>query len=624
MSTRRKRESAATILVGGLLIVTSSSQAQNQSENFSGAFSVGVRSVDVDGSEHKFSEDINLEDGPRLFDLRFVYSPGEEGTDLVDLIEADVSNLGGDPFESVHLGVRKFGSFNFKFDRRTSEYFYDDILVPPALASIEGSTGGDFHRFDFERVRDTAELGIDLSPAAKLRFGMERFTKTGVSETTLDLQRDEFEIEKPIDESLNAYTIGFQYAWDKITLVLEESIRDFENSTELFLPGFSVGENPANLTELDFFFLDQSYDYDSLQHTARILARPTARLELNFAVSYQDLDLDMDATETSQGVDFTGAPFTTDVAGPADVGRDMELYDLDLRYLINDRLQLVGSFRQHALDQQGAVAFGLDSGSSVWDMETTGLEAGVAFAVSSDLTITAGWGNEQRDTVIGTDTGSGRVFEREEQERDGFFARLDYSPSAAVELKGSLEDNSFDDPFTLASPTDGRRYRVQGRYAWENGLSINGSYQMTDYENANSGWDSGSTQADLRLAYGAERVQASLGYGLIDLDRSISQLVTGGFRQDLFAIDYSAEADFTDGSVRWRLTDRVSAGGYFRRYENAGSFPLERDDLKGFVEIGFGTNYLVNLSYRTIDYDEDDFDDYDADIIELAIGYRWQ
>ena len=610
-------------MLGGLLMIAVPSQAQNAPDSFSGRFSLGVRGVDVDGSKQKYAQDINLDDGPRLFDLSFVFSPGEELNGLVDLIEVDMSNLGGDPFESIHLGVRKYGSFNFKFDRRKSEYFYDDILVPPALASIEGSTGGDFHSFNFQRVRDTGELAIDLSPVAKLRFGFERFTKVGESVTTLDIERDEFELNKPVDESLNAYTIGFQYAWDKVTLVAEEAIRDYENTTELFLPGFSEGANTDDLAELAFFFLDQSYDYDSVQHTVRVMARPSARLELGFALSLQDLDLDMDAAETSQGIGYTGAPFTTDVAGPADVGRDMGLYDLDLSYLINDRLQFVGNIRQQSLDQRGVLAFGVDSGQGLWDMETTGLEAGVAFAVSSDLTVTAGWSNEQRDTVIGTDSGGGLITEVEEQERDGFFTRLAYNPSAGIKLTASLEDNSFDDPFTLASPTSGQRYRVQGRYTWADGISLNGSYQRTDFENGNSGWESDSAQADLRLAYSASALQLSLGYGLIDLDRSISQLVTGGFRQDLFAIDYAAEAAFTDGSARLRVNDRISVGGYFRLYENSGSFPLEREDLQGFVEIGLGTNYLVNLSYRSVAYDEDDYDDYDADIVEVSVGYRW-
>ena len=34
---------------------------------------------------------------------------------------------------------------------------------------------------------------------------------------------------------------------------------------------------------------------------------------------------------------------------------------------------------------------------------------------------------------------------------------------------------------------------------------------------------------------------------------------------------------------------------------------------------------VVHLGYRTVDYNEKDFDfdDYDADILEAGIGYRW-
>ena len=101
-------------MLGWLLMVVVPSQAQNAQDNFSGRFSLGVRGVDVDGSQRKYSQDVNLDDGPRLFDLGFVFSPGEEFNNLVDLIEMDVSNLGGDPFEAIHLGIRKYGCVQFQ------------------------------------------------------------------------------------------------------------------------------------------------------------------------------------------------------------------------------------------------------------------------------------------------------------------------------------------------------------------------------------------------------------------------------------------------------------------------------------------------------------------------------
>ena len=135
-----------------------------------GSTSLGVRSVDLTGTEAKYREDVNLDDGVRLFGVHLSYVP-RVGEAPVDRIDLDADNLGGDPFESIHLGVRKYGAYNLKLDRRRSAYFYDDTILPAALASVSGSTGGDFHTFDFERIRSTAALDIDVTPATKCRSG---------------------------------------------------------------------------------------------------------------------------------------------------------------------------------------------------------------------------------------------------------------------------------------------------------------------------------------------------------------------------------------------------------------------------------------------------------------------
>ncbi len=52
---------------------------------------------------------------------------------------------------------------------------------------------------------------------------------------------------------------------------------------------------------------------------------------------------------------------------------------------------------------------------------------------------------------------------------------------------------------------------------------------------------------------------------------------------------------------------------------------MDRDDLRGFVEFDLPQGYLLNVGYRTVDYSEDTtrYDDYDADIAEVSVGYRW-
>jgi hypothetical protein len=69
----------------------------------------------------------------------------------------------------------------------------------------------------------------------------------------------------------------------------------------------------------------------------------------------------------------------------------------------------------------------------------------------------------------------------------------------------------------------------------------------------------------------------------------------------------------------------VTVGGSFNHYQNDGSFGINREDLRTWVELGFGEMYLLHLGYRLVDYEEDDFDwdDYDSNIGEFSVGYKW-
>ncbi|MGD2167271.1 MAG: hypothetical protein PVF63_04130, partial [Gammaproteobacteria bacterium] len=370
-----------------------------QDGTITGRASLGMRNVSVDGSLEKFREDINLDDGVRLFDAAFSYVAGSNSDNAIDLVELDARHLGGDPFESIHFGARKYGVYNLRLDRRRSQYFYQDVILPPALASVSGSTAGDFHHFDFERVRDRAALELTVTPSTQFSFGLDRHTRTGESTTTADVQRDEFDIERPLDESMNAANVGVQHAWDKVTLVFERDARKFENTIEAFLPGASSGLNETDPAELLFFSLDQSYDYESTGNTLRIAAQPTTRIDLRMLWRQEDLDLNMDAREQSAGADFTGNPFSSDASGFAAIGRDIELHELGFGYLLNDRLRLIGEVRRHTLDQRGTLEFDATTGNGLWDMETLGSEFGFEYVAFENVVLSAGVSQESRDVL---------------------------------------------------------------------------------------------------------------------------------------------------------------------------------------------------------------------------------
>jgi hypothetical protein len=622
MSVQRRRTSAT---LTALLLCTGAPALAQQPRPpaLTGSVSVGTRSVDVGGADTKFREDVNLDDGVRLFDASLHYQPAERGSGI-DRLDLDATGLGGDPFETIHLGVRKYGAFDLKLDRRRSAYFYDDTILPAALASVTASTRGDVHRFDFERVRDSATLDVDLSPATQLSFGLEHQTRTGDSTTTLDLQRDEFELDKPLDESLNGLTVGLRHSWDHITLVVDEQLHDFENTSELILPGYSPGSNAADPAELLLFRADQSYDYTSRGHAVRLMAKPTAKLDVGGGWRTESVDLDMQANQTSSGTTFGGAPFTETLAGPAAVGRDITVTDFDFGYAIGDRVRVVANARQSRLSQDGGVTWGTSVGTGSWGIDTGGREAGFEYAVSQTILVSAGWSTETR-TVNRSWTldAASSVDTNEETSRDGYFARLLVHLAGGLELTASVEDNDINDPFALASPTASRRYKIGAKKRWSSGISINGSFRKTDVENDASGWLADTNQADVRVDYRRERLQLSAGYSRIELQRAIDQLVTAGTVQSLFAIAYDADSTLWDASARWRINERYSLGGELRTYDNTGSFKIARDDYRAFLDVELRGPYAVRIAYRDLDYTEDAYDNYDARLLEVALRLRW-
>jgi hypothetical protein len=348
---------SALALTGGvaasLALAVAPAFAQ-QTPALSGSASLGVRSVDVTGTEAKYREDLNLDDGVRLFGVRLSYVPSV-GEAPVDRIELDADNLGGEPFESMRLDIRKYGAYHFKLDRRRSEYFYDDTIVPVPLGSLSGSTAGDFHTFDFERIRSTASLDIDVTPATQVSVGLERQTRAGDSTTTLSIERDEFDLEKPLDESLNVLNVGVRHAWKRVTMIVDEQVRDFENTSELFLPGASPGRNEADAAELQFFRFDQSYDYGSLSHQLRVMAEPTARLDFAVGWRLEDLELGLRGDEQARGTSAAGVPYETSRSGPGDVDRGIEIADLAIGFAATERIRLVGALRRSTLEQDGAL-----------------------------------------------------------------------------------------------------------------------------------------------------------------------------------------------------------------------------------------------------------------------------
>jgi hypothetical protein len=354
------------------------------------------------------------------------------------------------------------------------------------------------------------------------------------------------------------------------------------------------------------------------------MAHPNDRLTIEASASLHDTDQDMDVHEKSQGVDFTDTPFSTNVSGDDDIDRDAELVDFDVSYLITDRVALLTGLRYQHLDQDGDLAFGTDRGDSHWDVETWGGDAGLEVQVLPELTLSGGISHEMRDADSSWEYDGTTNKEDEETKHTGYFLNVGWRPVREFRVMAGFEDSTYDDPYTLSSPTDRQMYRIRAQYGGGEGFSVSGSYRFAYNENNESDWESKYHTANLRMGYRMAGFSASVGYSYIDIERDIDQQVDAEGTLFFVPIDYDAESDFVDGRFVWSFVEHWKVGGGFRFYQNDGSVSLDRLDLRTYVEREIGQHYLAHLGYRFVDYDEDPHDDnYEADIVEIAIGYHW-
>lgn len=614
------------IIILSMIFLASSSVLQadnNDNIKLKGNFEFGYRYVDVNGNIDKYYEDLNFRQGPRLLGLNFDILPSGKYKNYFDLLNVYASTIGGDPFESFGFTLKKYGYFNFRYGHRKSTYYNKDLILPHDLADISTTTGGDFHTSSFERNVDNLYFDIRFSNKTKLFVSFDRQHKSGESTTTIDVARDEFEFDKPVDELKLEYKAGFQVNLDKVDFYLEGSYLDYDNNSRIFLPGFSEGENTTNFTELSFYELMAPYEFTMPMVTARINVRPTNRIKATAAYTYSDMDMNLDYNEKGLGIDYSGSPLDYETDGRADISRKFNLVDFDFSFRVHDRIYLIGGFRYNKLEQDGELSIaGSETVDSTVNIKTSIYEAGAQVLPFKTLAVTGGIRIESREA-------SHEIEEEEElnkTDRTTFFFNGSYDLSNKVNLMAEYERGTFKDPHTLMSPTDLNRFKIRAKIKPITGLNFIFSYLRRDLDNDDSGGKFDSNTYSFDIAYNLKsKLFLSAGYSKQDIDTSISNVVTYLFTPLTWNISYESGNNIFRGTLKYKINKNFSAGTMAYYYKNSGSWELDWTILKGWLKYTLDSGYSIFLSYRWNNYDEKmyNFDDYSSHIFTVGFGYNF-
>ena len=101
----------------------------------------------------------------------------------------------------------------------------------------------------------------------------------------------------------------------------------------------------------------------------------------------------------------------------------------------------------------------------------------------------------------------------------------------------------------------------------------------------------------------------------------VNQVVTepgflGGLMFEVAAL-YESNLDMASGGARAELSDALAVGSEIFTYRNRGTFGLDWEQYRFFVELPSPAGYVLNLSYQynSLNEQDFDFDDYSSHVV---------
>jgi len=426
----------------------------------------------------------------------------------------------------------------------------------------------------------------------------DRYTKKGNSVTTFDINRIEFEFDKPIEEEYKAIAVGLDFNFKGYSFVFEEKYQEFDNSNSLFLPGFADGGSAARYpSRLSYFNVNQPYDLKTNTHTFKLNARPFSNLLISGSAQLSNQDMGLSYSERAKGADYMDNSFMYDYAGSGSFERKIKLLDFDLSYMLFNKLAIIGAVRSHDFEQDGSLMIGADKESAMLNFNTLGIEGGLQYQFSPKFALTLGYRTETRE-LEGIET----VTYEEETERSGIFGNLKADLSRSFKVTADYQHGSYDDPYTLISPTSLDKFKLTARLKSDQ-FSASSSYLVNKLKSEvySNRWESTTNQFSLRCGYNNEKVKISTGYAFIGVEHKGNRTIayppawSGGPGSFAWNILYEGKSNLLDAALHVDLNENWKIGLYGNYYKNNGFWEISRNMLKGYIEYVFASGLAAQL-----------------------------
>src|ERR1051325_9372037 len=193
---------------------------------------VGVRTLDVSGSEDMYRTQINERSGVLLRSFTLLSS---DSFSFFDRLRIDAADLGAGPARSLRIEADKADRFRFRFGYRHSDAF-------SALSSFANGQ----HTYD--RTRDMLDADLDFLPGRAFTpfFGFSLHRLSGPGTTTYAIGGDEFRLSQDLKDREHEIRLGSGFNLGRLYGSVTQGWRSARTSESLTLEPADGGGNNAD------------------------------------------------------------------------------------------------------------------------------------------------------------------------------------------------------------------------------------------------------------------------------------------------------------------------------------------------------------------------------------------
>jgi len=481
-----------------------------------GSATTGYRFTDVSGYRPNYQELFDLNSGFRLLDFS-LFGKAKDENRFADDYSLTLSGLGGDPYASGQLTVRKNNLYDLRASFRQSYYYWNMNDLAALPTGLDGLTSN----HNWATVRKMGSVNLLVHTTKNLRFSFEyyRNTRDGVTETTRSLdyfgssatwdsfaRANPYLIIAPLSEATDRVTGGIDYTkngWAFHYRLGYQSFTDSINGNNINSPERSINiDDPATAKELvkgtsysDFRKL--STPVSEFSYTGKL----TSRLEMRGGYMYYryqgpaSLNMAFDGSARTNTGGTADAAYAVALSTRANVVEPNNVIDQGFTYKIADWWSALLDYRysRFTLDSNAnfrsvnAATVATGTSSEQWMVGTSTLDLDMAFTPTASLLLRAGVRLLKEDVEKFEDGESDPGLSKRIKTAWPI-ASVYYQPTKMLTIRGDIQEINTGTAYTAISPhTDiGGRFSVRFRptekfYLEDSGVVRNQTLLLTDY-----------------------------------------------------------------------------------------------------------------------------------------------